>query len=357
LGTKIDALTSTRGFAAILVVIFHFGKEVFPFNCDWSFFGVGNIAVSYFFVLSGFVMFLTYNNRGIGYGEFIKRRFARIAPVYYLALLLAIFPELYLHYIKHDYLLEEDFYLKLFLSVFFLHAYIPGYALVLNSVSWTLCVEFFFYFLFPFLLLLIRKPRIFMRITFALFIISQCIHLYLANYLHQRYGPLAEFCFYNPVLHLNEFLIGMAGAYFYPLLKNKIHFKTKFISLGLFIVIVFVIQFFSSYASFHNGLLAPLFILFIIAVAAENPGMLNYFPLVFMGEISYGIYILQRPVHYFIADQLNVKFFHLTTIPLFYLYFMVLLLISSLSYYFIEKPLRTKINSIPLFSVKGKPTF
>ncbi len=354
---KIDALTSTRGFAAILVVIFHFGKKVFPFNCDWTFFGVGNVAVSYFFVLSGFVMFLTYSNRNVGYGEFIKRRFARIAPVYYLALLLAVLPELYLHYIKHGLQLEEDFYLKFFLSAIFIQAYIPGYALVLNGVAWTLSIEFFFYLLFPFLLILVRRPRIFVQITIGLFIVSQCIHVYLANYLNNEYNRLAEFCFYNPVLHLNEFLVGMMGAYFYPFFKNKTYFKSKFLSLGLLMIIIIVLQYFSSYASFHDGLLAPIFILFIIAVAAENSKLLNYFPLVFMGEISYGIYILQRPVHYYIADQLNVKFLHLTAAPLFYIYMLALLTISGLSYYFIEKPLRRKINSIAIFSARIKPTF
>jgi peptidoglycan/LPS O-acetylase OafA/YrhL len=352
---RIDALTSTRGFAAILVVIFHFGKYIFPFYHDWAFFGIGNVAVNYFFVLSGFVMTLVYRNLSLSYGEFIKRRFARIAPVYYLALLLAVIPALYFHYFKHALRLEENFYLKFILSALFLQAYIPGYALVLNRVAWTISVEFLFYFLFPFLLVLWRKPRIFIWITIVLFIISQGVQIFLSNTQNEGYRQLSEFFFFNPVLHLNEFLIGMTGCYFYFLLKDKAYLKTKFLSPGLLIIIVVLIHLLSSYTGILNGLLDPLFMLLIIAVATENPRLLNFTPLVFIGEISYGIYILQKPVHYYIADQFNVKYLHLTETPLFYLYLVGLLVISSLSYYIIERPLRKKINSIRIFSKKPEP--
>ncbi len=355
MSNRIDALTSTRGFASILVVIFHFGSNVFPFYCDWSFFRIGNVAVNYFFVLSGFVLTLVYRNVSLSYGEFIKRRFARIAPVYYLALLLAVLPALYFHYFKHALRLDPHFYLKFILSALFLQAYIPGYALVLNGVAWTISVEFLFYFLFPFLVVLLRKSRIFIGVTIVLFIISQGIEIFLANTQTEEYVQWLGFFFFNPVAHLNEFLIGMTGAYFYFLVKDRTYFKTKLISPALLVIIVVIIHLLSSKAVIMSALLVPLFMLLIIAVASENPKLLNYFPLVFIGEISYGIYILQRPVHYYFVDQLNIKYFHLTGTPLFYAYFISLLLVSSLSYYIIERPLRRKINSIHIFSKKPEP--
>ena len=179
--------------------------------------------------------------------------------------------------------------------------------------------------------------------------------IFLTNSSNEEFSRLSEFFFFNPVLHLNEFLIGMTGTYLYFLLKDRNYFKTKIISPVLLLIIVILIHLLSSYTGILNGLLDPLFMLLIIAVATENPRLLNYFPLVFIGEISYGIYILQKPVHYYIADQLNVKFLHLAETPLFYVYFVSLLFVSSLSYYIIEKPLRRKINSFYIFSKSVKP--
>ena len=90
----INSLTATRGFAALLVVVFHYGCTVFPFNQAEHFFRNGNLAVNYFFVLSGFVMYSAYSQRQITYGYFIRRRFARIYPAYLLAVLLAVVPVL-----------------------------------------------------------------------------------------------------------------------------------------------------------------------------------------------------------------------------------------------------------------------
>jgi len=355
MSNKIDALTSTRGFASILVVIFHFGNNVFPFYYDWPFFRLGNIAVNYFFVLSGFVLTLVYRDVRLSYGDFIKRRFARIAPVYYLALLLAVLPILYFHYFKHALRLEHNFYFKFILSALFLQAYIPGYALVLNGVAWTISVEFLFYFLFPFLVVLLKKSRVFIVLTIVLFVISQSVEIFLAHNESEIYVQRLGFFFFNPVAHLNEFMIGMTGAYFYFLIKDKDYFKSRLISLGLLAIIVVLIHLLSSNAVILSALLVPIFMLLIIAVAVENPKLLNWTPLVFIGEISYGIYILQRPVHYYVVDQINSKYFHLTGSSLFYIYFLSLLAISSLSYYIIERPLRRKINSMYLFSKNPKP--
>jgi peptidoglycan/LPS O-acetylase OafA/YrhL len=102
-------------------------------------------------------------------------------------------------------------------------------------------------------------------------------------------------------------------------------------------MIIWAIPFLSFYPGCHNGLLAVLFILLILAVAEKNTNVFFFYPLVFLGEISYGIYLLQRPVHYNVADQLNMKFFHLHQTPLYDTYIGILLIISIFSYYFIGR--------------------
>ena len=90
---SLRALTGIRFLAAYHVVLFHCTDWVHWTN-PWarSFVGSGYVAVSLFFVLSGFI--LTYTHCGeeppkpIALRPFYVSRFARIYPVYAVGLLL-----------------------------------------------------------------------------------------------------------------------------------------------------------------------------------------------------------------------------------------------------------------------------
>jgi peptidoglycan/LPS O-acetylase OafA/YrhL len=92
---SVPALTSLRFFAALLVVIFHYNIGKQPnFLSGVSTFGYE--AVTFFFVLSGFI--LTYAHLepreqlwlNISAAAFMSRRVARIAPAYIVGLALAV---------------------------------------------------------------------------------------------------------------------------------------------------------------------------------------------------------------------------------------------------------------------------
>lgn len=334
---KIDALTSTRGFAALMVVIFHFGTEVFPFNLAEQFFTGGNLGVSYFFVLSGFVMYWTYHKRVISYGEFLKRRIARIVPLYLFAILLSL-----LFLIIFQGRPGDNFVTALLLNLTFLQAYVPGYAATINSPGWTLSVEMLFYLLFPLLLLFcMRYTKAFIWFAFGFYAFSQLAHLFLLQTLHPEVSnKVHDFIYYNPVWHLNGFIIGITGGYLY----QRVHERgIKLSSLVFASLIIAVITW--RPVSLHNGMLAPLFIVFIVAVASRQPAFLKWQPLVFLGEISYGIYLLQEPVYKFMM-QMNQDHLQWEYPGLFYTYLGVLLIVATVSYHYIETPLRRKINSI-----------
>jgi peptidoglycan/LPS O-acetylase OafA/YrhL len=340
---QIDALTATRGFAAIAVVIFHFGLDVFPFN-HIGILKSGNLAVSYFFVLSGFVMLYTYENKTPTYREFIIKRIARIVPLYLLAILISIAPAIVLATLgKQD--TPPDFWTSLFLNITFLQAYVPGYVYGINNPGWSLSVEMMFYALFPFLLLLYRKNfRGFVTAVIIFFVLSQAAHLIFAAQLKDNYSEVMhQLVYYNPIFHFNEFLVGMLGAY---MLRRYEVIFTKVPSLVILIATFAVIYWIGPYFSMHNGLVGPLFLLFIIAVAAKEPKFLQSKALVYFGDISYGIYILQKPLIYYVYNILNPKILHLGETSIFYVYLLVLIVVSALSYSFIEKPLRNRINKL-----------
>jgi peptidoglycan/LPS O-acetylase OafA/YrhL len=330
---QLHALTSTRGIAALLVVVFHFGCTIFPFSTFEHFFRSGNLAVGYFFVLSGFVMYYTYHLRPPAYSTFVWRRMLRIIPAYYLALSLAA-----LWMINHEILSGPLFIRQLALNTSFTQALFPGYALTINSPGWTLSIEMFFYALLPLLLLFaIRRRKAFVWFTVLFYLLSQTIHAILIAKYHPVWGtPIHEFIFYFPLFHFNQFLVGMAACMFYFSAKNG---RLKYATLPLTILIVFMVNFAPTGISLHNGLLAPLFALLIVGIASGNSNILSVRPFVFIGEISYGIYILQEPLHRY-SVLANAKWFHLSETTFFYGYLLLLLLSATVSFYIIERPLR-----------------
>jgi peptidoglycan/LPS O-acetylase OafA/YrhL len=141
---RIEQLTFTRFLAAISIVIFHYGKESSLFNNEnVSFmFEQANVGVSYFFILSGFVMIIAYiDKENIDFFEYVKNRLARIYPVYFLAIILILVIRFFAGVNLVD----------LILNALMLQAWVPEKALTINFPGWSLSVELFFYILFPFL--------------------------------------------------------------------------------------------------------------------------------------------------------------------------------------------------------------
>src|SRR5215203_4532966 len=93
---EIPQLTFTRFLAAISIVLFHYAALIFPFNIPelHYFISHANLGVSYFFVLSGFILSFVYDaeffSKPGALKKFFIARFARIYPVYLIALLLSI---------------------------------------------------------------------------------------------------------------------------------------------------------------------------------------------------------------------------------------------------------------------------
>ncbi|HAC80177.1 MAG TPA: hypothetical protein DCG06_07775, partial [Deltaproteobacteria bacterium] len=93
----IPVLDGFRGLAALMVTIFHCWLMTDPKLDAGAFrdFLIGTgLGVDFFFVLSGFVLFLPAVRRSgqMGrLGDYARRRFARIAPAYYVALLFQSF--------------------------------------------------------------------------------------------------------------------------------------------------------------------------------------------------------------------------------------------------------------------------
>src|SRR6266853_964339 len=93
---RLPALTSLRFFAAFHVVIFHFQAMQIFIGPAWfqKLSSIGYVGVSFFFVLSGFILVYTYAGTPVSRRVFWHARFARVYPAYAFALLLARFGRL-----------------------------------------------------------------------------------------------------------------------------------------------------------------------------------------------------------------------------------------------------------------------
>ena len=156
----LPALDVLRAFAAGAVVLHHSyslaGYPAIPFA--WLLEGFGEWGVDLFFVLSGFLL-SAYWWKPAGKRPlrvFAIRRFFRIAPAYYVMLLI-----LFTFFANHDQLFSRIGVRQVLANLTFTQWLTPGTAsnLNVNGVLWTLTLEAMLYALIPLLALAVgRKP-------------------------------------------------------------------------------------------------------------------------------------------------------------------------------------------------------
>jgi peptidoglycan/LPS O-acetylase OafA/YrhL len=154
-GERLEALDSLRGVMALAVAIYHFGVltqalEGAVRNASIVF---GIYSVQGFFIISGFCFFRLYGRARFDRSQLMRfhvRRFARIAPLFYVAIALT--------YLIHEPVTPnapwERWLENITLSFGFFH---PNHALVIGG--WSIGIEYMFYLVFP-LLAWATRPRV-----------------------------------------------------------------------------------------------------------------------------------------------------------------------------------------------------
>ena len=344
---KIEQLTFTRFIAAISIVVYHFAIGLFPFRLDGvSFlFKQANLGVSFFFILSGFVMIIAYGGKGkvpIDPRKFYLSRLARIYPAYLLALMILL---VYMFVRRWSFTGTE-----LFLGLFVLQTWIPAYALSLNAPGWSLVVEFFFYALYPLLFNRIYVKTGINKLIVPILVVWIGTQVFFNIMINSPFYQGVQsnshnLLYYFPLMHLNEFLIGNLGGLVLLKLNNKRDGYYTGLLLAMAAIIVILLRFPLPW-SYHDGLLAVVFVPFLIVLSKDRgiiSRIFSFKPLIFLGDISYGVYIFQVPVYYWTKGMLRVAGIS-NPYAIFYLYLIFLIGISGLSYEFIETPIRNRVK-------------
>ncbi len=283
---RLPALTSLRFFAAFHVVIFHFQAMQIFIGPAWfqKLSSIGYVGVSFFFVLSAFILVYTYAGRPMILKNFWRARFARIYPAYAFSLLVtALFFFYAVLTMNIPFFVWAKAHLKLAsaLVLSLLQAWVPPAALTWNAVAWSLSVEAFFYILFPFLLLvLVRRsqPQLLLIaaaswLTSLVFSGSYVVlnpdHLSVVNA-----DVLGAFWLnalkFNPLARLPEFLLGMACGFLFLRSRRESKLALPLVLSGIaaFLVVVY----FSAvipYPILHTALLAPAFAAIVYGFAVR----------------------------------------------------------------------------------------
>ncbi len=342
-------LTFTRYFVALFVVVFHFGGPYWPIKVPYvgQVLNRGDIGVSYFFLLSGLVMVLAYGRRDkpIEYGEFYRNRVARILPLYYLAMVMMVaYYVLRVHVLKMPFPYHDQKPEDVALNVLVLQSWIPHKALTVNQAAWSISVEALFYAVFPLLFNAIYRRFSLKAIGIAIvgfYIASQVVFYFLMK----TAGSLYSFYHYHPLLHLNEFLVGnLMGLLLYRYSPKQRNYA---LPIALILVgVVAALYFQIPGLDYHNGLFVIALFPLLYFMTLDTSSISQFFRkdfMLYLGEVSYGVYILQFPVFYFFTAGLTLAGFKINQ-NLFYLYLVVLTAFSALTYSFFERPLRERIK-------------
>ncbi|MDX9960458.1 MAG: acyltransferase [Aliarcobacter sp.] len=315
---RLEALDSLRGIAALLVVIYHYSTRYYQIYSQSNHINFtlefGKLGVNMFFVISGFVIFMSLLKVEKPL-DFIVTRFIRLYPIFWIAVIFTFLA-------THVFTLEnrsvefKDMIVNLtMIPSIFNTPYVDG-------VYWTLLYELKFYILIFTIYLLGFLNRINLLSILALFII---ILFRLTNF-----ESFFIFKILNFILIFEYLPYFISGIMFFKIYEN-IHNKFTIIIL----IISFIINLFNSELD-TLWFIILLYILFTLLSFHKLNWIANNF-LVYLGTISYSLYLIHQNIGYIILNYLFSENVH----PLysFLLAILISILISSILTYFIEKPI------------------
>ncbi|WP_164008087.1 acyltransferase family protein [Pyxidicoccus trucidator] len=319
-GGALDGLTGLRFFAALHVVLFHFGKpcmDTAPEGLrNWV--GAGYSAVGVFFVLSGFVLAWNYLDRDgrmeTGPRAFLAARVARVYPVYLLTFLLAAPFTIAASVSDNGWLVAVA---KLVVgglgTLALVQAWIPLLALYWNPPGWSVAVEAVFYALFPGLARVLPRLRpsllpVALGAAWVLGLVPPLLYLGLqpegtAPTDAGTWTTWLTVIKFNPLLRLPEFVFGVLLGWCF--VRERASGGAKQGSGAVLAAVGAALLVAAGAAGpripfplMHNALLAPASGLLVYGLARGGGplGWLLSRPLlVHLGGASYALYLLQFP--------------------------------------------------------------
>lgn len=343
----IKPLTSLRFVFAFLVFMSH--KNLFPHEAPgflWHIFREGYAGVSFFFMLSGFILAYTYQQRLISgtvtVRSFYVARIARIYPLHLLALLVSLF---LLRFFAHS--SASDFG-ELALNILLLQSFIPGQEFLFNSVSWSLSDEAFFYALFPVIIFSTFRNR--RREAQAMWV-GLGLAIVLSAYLLRNNLWEHWTLYINPLFRIFDFVLGIALYNLCHRWESYLPLQGRYTQLEWLALLLIIVAYCTAFfipVSFRRSVWYWLPMGLLIASFYFHRGalsrLLSHSVCVKLGEISFAFYLF----HYLVIQCVKIGLRHLHLEVSLTIEFFIALAVSIATAYiahqYIEQPLNRLIR-------------
>lgn len=284
---RIQVLDIFRGVAVILVMLYHYTsmyrilyQHKFPEQYDCKY---GYLGVQFFFIISGFVIFMTLG-KVKNAADFLYKRFSRLYPTFWLCMLLTAA----IVYCKG--LPGREISFREFLLNFTMipKAFNAG---PVDGAYWSLLPEFFFYLLMAVLIWSGRLKFVYTWST-AWLVLS-----FAGNYF--EFMP----AFLKGLLNTHWGMFFVAGVMFYKLKIEKVK------SIFPHVIIVLSLAAYWPFILSHMELVLIILIyVFFYLFAYDKLDRITFKPLLFMGEISFPLYLLHQNIGYVIMNYTKPYF-------------------------------------------------
>ncbi len=287
-------LESMRGIAAVMVVLYHF-QVPSPLVAN-RFIHHCNVMVDFFFVLSGYVIALNYQHRLNTFSDLItfqKRRFWRLYPLHFATLLLFVMQDIakamviaFTNVQTATPAFEANYLYKLVNNLTLTHAIFLN-KMTFNTPSWSISTEFYTYIIFALTIYLIRRQRALVYLAIAI----------TAGVIVRVYGDgLSDTAGLGLFRCMCSFF---SGAFVFKIIGNsKVQFNSVLPSITLLASLLATIYLAHSPYEMWIPLIFSLTIVTIVMLKPDAllQRMLSLRPLVYLGTISYSVYLIHSAV-------------------------------------------------------------
>jgi peptidoglycan/LPS O-acetylase OafA/YrhL len=368
---QIGALTSLRGVAALIVVVFHFAYYILPstgviLSAYSNFFRNGYLAVDLFFMLSGFIMAYVYVDSfspGVSksnYWGYLRSRFARIYPLHLFTLATLVCLEIVKIFLPDFHAFTDKFtFTSLFANILLLQAFDLNTPPLLwgdtywNEPAWSISVEFVIYCIFPFILFSLLKTK--SKIDAIVYLLALVLLLLLIKF---TTGTLNTIIGIPSIARCGlECVLGIITYKFYRSRKYQKYLKLDFLAIAAAIFIAAIMHIWVDRPhGLYDWLALPAFSILILALASNRTGLIsklmNSSLLLYLGTISYSIYM----VHWCLAAFLQTFWLYKFQVVFerdlsgdrsliaLGIFIPIVLLTASLTYQFVEVPMRNLLK-------------
>lgn len=300
---------------------------------------LGN-GVDFFFVISGFCMYLVLSKINLSFNtyiDFIKKRFKRIAPAFYFSVIIYSF-------INYP-IINKEFVINIFCHLAFLNNFYSYYTI--SGPFWSIATEWQFYIIIPFFLYGSNRYSLIKSSVFFT-LLALCFSAYI---IYKNY----DFNFWTAqiLIRFPEFVVGIVAAYFFISKKKTPQYFNgwKGLLIGLMITylgrlfmyteVVKLLGLFGSFLKVLSFLVLSIgFGLILFHLLTQNSMIsrsLSSKYCLYLGKISYSIYLWHSLAIYFSHDFIiQLPFGNINPIIAFFIVMGITIIISDISYRLFE---------------------